>query len=82
MLSAHESVTRRSDLSNDRVIPVDEAARIAGVSASTLKRRAIAGELTIIRLSPRRIGIRLTELSRWLDVCAALGAPSTIASGR
>lgn len=82
MLSTHGFATRRSEVSGDRVIPVSEAARIAGVSPSTLKRRAIAGELTIIRLSPRRIGVRTVELARWLNDCAALGTPSTAVGGR
>ncbi len=51
----------------DRVINLHEAAVIIGVSAWTLKRRAKAGELTILKLSPRRLGIRLSEIQRYLE---------------
>jgi predicted site-specific integrase-resolvase len=51
----------------DPVLAIPEAAKIAGVSLWTLKRRASDGELTIIKLSTRRIGIRMSELYRWMD---------------
>ncbi len=56
---------------DDRVISLDEAAVMAGVSPSTLKRLGRAGKLRILRLSPRRRGIRLSDLRAWLDRCAA-----------
>ena len=55
----------------DKVISLDEAAAMSGVSASTLKRRARAGDLKVLKLSPRRVGIRLSDFHRWLDGCAA-----------
>jgi hypothetical protein len=58
-------------LSEDRVVPLGEAAAIGGISASTLKRRAAAGDLKLIRMSPRRVGVRLSELNRWLEACSA-----------
>jgi predicted DNA-binding transcriptional regulator AlpA len=57
--------------SADKVISMHEAAAMSGVSASTLKRRARAGELKVLKLSPRRVGIRLSDFHRWLDACAA-----------
>ena len=66
MLATIEHPAKRA-VSEDRVVSVHEAALIGGVSASTLKRRALNGELRIIRMSPRRIGIRMSELQRWLD---------------
>ncbi len=56
---------------DDRVLAMDEAAVLAGVSTSTLKRLGHAGKLRILRLSPRRRGIRLSDLRAWLDRCAA-----------
>jgi hypothetical protein len=56
---------------SDKVISFDQAAVLSGVSASTLKRRARAGDLKILKLSPRRVGIRLSEFHRWLDACGA-----------
>ena len=58
-------------LTERRVLNINEAAMIAGVSPSTLKRRGLAGELKITRLSPRRIGIRADHLSDWLEARAS-----------
>jgi excisionase family DNA binding protein len=56
---------------NDRVVTMREAAEISGISTSTLKRQLKAGELKIVRLSPRRVGIRLSALHGWLDARVA-----------
>jgi predicted DNA-binding transcriptional regulator AlpA len=61
----------QTSLSERRVLNINEAAMIAGVSPSTLKRRGQAGELQITRLSPRRVGIRADHLSAWLDARVA-----------
>jgi predicted site-specific integrase-resolvase len=37
-----------------------------GVSMDTVRRRVAAGELTVVRLSPRRIGVRASEEERYL----------------
>ena len=55
----------------DRVVSVHEAATRAGVSPATLKRCSARGELQILKLSPRRVGIRLSKLNAWLDSRAA-----------
>ena len=63
-----EVLARNSDqLVERRVLNINEAAMIAGVSPSTLKRLGLAGRLKITRLSPRRIGIRADHLTEWLD---------------
>jgi hypothetical protein len=36
------------------------------VSIDTIRRRIAAGELTAVRLSPRRIGVRASEEERYL----------------
>ena len=54
-------------IANDKVVSVREAAEIVGVSLSTLKRQMKVGDLKIVRLSPRRIGIRLSVLHRWIS---------------
>lgn len=56
---------------NDKVVSIREAAEISGISTSTLKRRLKAGELKLTRMSPRRVGIRLSMLHGWLDARAA-----------
>lgn len=55
--------------SDNRVLSINEAATLAGVSPATLKRRGAAGELKITKLSPRRIGVRSDHLQAWLDSC-------------
>lgn len=52
---------------DDRVITVNEAALRAGCSVATLKRCNKRGEIKILKLSPRRIGVRLSDLSSFLD---------------
>jgi hypothetical protein len=66
-----EVTTHSHAVAHDKVVTINEAAVISGVSASTLKRQAKAEKLRILRLSPRRIGIRLSDLRCWLDNCAA-----------
>ena len=56
---------------SDHVITLDEAAALAGVSASTLKRANKRGTIKFVRPSPRRVGVRRSELARWLDACSA-----------
>jgi predicted site-specific integrase-resolvase len=58
---------QQSPYPTDCIISLPQAARIAGVSPWTLKRRAREGELTILRISTRRIGVRMSELYRWMD---------------
>ncbi len=58
----------------DRVALLPEAAAILGVSTWTLKRLAKQEKITILRLSPRRLGIRLSELERYLAITAKAAA--------
>lgn len=50
----------------DRVIPLREASRIASLSVDALKRRNKAGKIKFVQLSTNRIGIRESELERFL----------------
>jgi excisionase family DNA binding protein len=63
--------TTPHSIADDRVITLDEAAVIAGVSSSTLKRANKRGTIKFVRPSPRRVGVRRSELQRWLDACSA-----------
>ena len=63
-----------TDLSNqrgldgpDRILGYPEATRLVGVSRDTLQREAKSGQLRIMRLTARRVGIQLSELRRWLE---------------
>ena len=54
-------------IARDRVVPLAEASMITGLSIDTLKRCGARNELTILKLSPRRIGIRLSDLQAFVD---------------
>jgi len=54
----------------DRVVPLPEASAITGLSVDTLKRCHKREELEIIRLSPRRVGIRLSALWAFIEARA------------
>jgi hypothetical protein len=66
---SHFTPTRTNP--HDRVVPLSEAVTISGVSADTLRRCNRRGELKIIRLSPRRVGIRLSDLWAFIEARAA-----------
>ena len=51
----------------DGVMSLEQCVEFLGVSKSTLKRIKSRGEIKFTQLSPRRIGIRRSELTRWLD---------------
>jgi predicted DNA-binding transcriptional regulator AlpA len=55
----------------DKVISLPEAAHLAGVSPDTLRRCHKRNEITIIKLSPRRVGVRLSDLKAFIDERAA-----------
>ena len=67
MIMASAPAAQQPPFPIDPVLAIPEAAKIAGISPWTLKRVARNGDLTIIRLSERRIGIRMSELYRWMD---------------
>ena len=54
-------------IATDRIVPLPEASTITGLSVDTLKRCGARNELKILKLSPRRVGIRLSELQRFVD---------------
>ena len=54
-------------IAGDRVVALTEASMITGLSIDTLKRCSARNELRILKLSPRRIGIRLSDLQAFVD---------------
>lgn len=61
-------LTAVSGLDDMRVVDLPECARIAGVSLSTFRRRIDAGDgPPLVRMSPRRIGVRAVDLKRWIE---------------
>jgi hypothetical protein len=52
-------LTNRPDIELQRVITLREAAGIAGISLDTIRRRY---PQIIIKLSPRRVGVRLRDV--------------------
>jgi hypothetical protein len=67
MLSIPVSQISPHQLGEDRVLTIGEAALRAGCSVATLKRCWRRKELQVIKLSPRRIGVRLRDLNAYLD---------------
>ena len=57
----------------DPVLAVDDAAVEVGLSSKTLRRLYDRGEIEFIKLSERRIGIRRSELARFLNERAHRG---------
>jgi predicted DNA-binding transcriptional regulator AlpA len=55
----------------DKVVSLSEAAHIAGVSQDTLRRLHKRRELKIIKLSPRRVGVRMSDLWAFIHARAA-----------
>lgn len=54
-------------IEHDRVLSIGEASERSNLSIPTLKRCNKRGELRILRLSPRRIGVRLSDLNAFLE---------------
>jgi hypothetical protein len=54
-------------VATDRVASLPESSVISNLSVDTLKRAGARGELKILKLSPRRVGIRISELHRFID---------------
>ena len=51
----------------DRVIPLREASYLTNLCEKTLRNCCARDELKIVKLSPRRVGVRLSELQRFID---------------
>jgi len=50
----------------DPVHTVQFSAAAAGISVATLKREGERGNIKILKLSPRRLGVRDSELNRFI----------------
>lgn len=55
----------------DRVVSLSEAAHLAGLSPDTLRRCHARNEIKIVKLSPRRVGVRLSDLRAFIEARAA-----------
>ncbi|WP_454916531.1 helix-turn-helix transcriptional regulator [Xanthobacter sediminis] len=61
-----DSATR--SMEDMRVVSLKDSASIAGISIATLRRRIDAGDgPPVVRMSPRRVGIRAGKLRKWLE---------------
>jgi predicted DNA-binding transcriptional regulator AlpA len=71
-----------SAIERRRVITIDEAARLTGLHPDTLLRRAKQRKApAVVRLSLKRIGMRLGEVIDWIDgLPAETDAPAAEAS--
>lgn len=50
----------------DQVYTITEAAMSIGVSEDTLRRRIKEGKIQMLRMSPMRVGVRASEIERYL----------------
>ena len=50
------------DLRYERVLNFRQASELKGVSVATLRRQYKAGKLPVVRLSDRRLGLRVRDL--------------------
>jgi predicted site-specific integrase-resolvase len=48
-------------------VSLPEAAHLAGISPDTLRRCHKRGEIKVVKLSPRRVGVRLSALPAFLE---------------
>ena len=64
---AERGLIARQYLNNDQVLDFRQWILLAGISKSTGRRIIERGEVTIVQLSPRRIGVRVGEHRRWLE---------------
>lgn len=61
-------MSEKFDFEMNRVVTLRHAAAMLGVSDRTLRRQAGKGTgPRLIRLSERRIGIRVKDLNEWMD---------------
>jgi hypothetical protein len=67
MLSISASHVSAHHLGEDRVISINEAAARAGCSVATLKRCWHRREIRVVKISPRRIGVRLSDLRAFIE---------------
>jgi excisionase family DNA binding protein len=51
----------------DRVLTMQEAAALTGLGLRTFKRIRERGEIRVIQLTQRRVGVRMSDLQKWID---------------
>jgi excisionase family DNA binding protein len=55
----------------DRVVSIKEAAKILNVHHDTVRKLWKTNRLEVVRLSDRRIGVRISEIDRYLNAAVA-----------
>jgi predicted DNA-binding transcriptional regulator AlpA len=74
-LGADSVVDKPRDLQSDQVVSPELAAQILGVSRATLQRLWASGRgPRRLRISQRRIGVRLRDIAAYLDRCGGSAA--------
>ena len=55
-------------LDDERVVDLTAFAAMTGLSIATARRLISAGQgPRLVRVSPRRVGVRISDVRRWLD---------------
>ncbi|MFG1341856.1 helix-turn-helix transcriptional regulator [Xanthobacter autotrophicus] len=61
-------LTAVSGLDDMRVLSLQQVADLAGISLATLRRQITAGTgPKMLRMSARRVGVRVGDYKRWLE---------------
>ncbi len=59
------------DMADQQVLSYRQIEALLGVCEDSIRRAVQRKELKLTRLGPRRVGVRKSELRRWLDHCTA-----------
>jgi hypothetical protein len=70
--SDHETASVQSLLKFglDPIVPLKDAAALLGCHVDTVRNREREGKIKILRMSPRRLGVHVSEIRRFMAACA------------
>jgi hypothetical protein len=54
----------------DPIVPLKDAAALLGCHPDTVRNREREGKIKILRMSPRRLGVHVSEIRRFMAACA------------
>lgn len=66
----NDSVQSLMKLGLDPVMSLKDTAALLGCHPDTVRTRGREGKIKILRMSPRRLGVHVSEIRRFLDGCA------------
>jgi hypothetical protein len=54
----------------DPIVPLKDAAALLGCHPDTVRNREREGKIKILRMSPRRLGVHVSEIRKFMAACA------------